>query len=405
MLMRVLALSPWWPFPADNGARMRIASLLRALALHHEIHLVAMSQEPITAEQQDMARQLCASVGEVRQREWVRQPFEQLVSLWKTEPASVRATWNPEFARLIQERVAALKPDIIMVCSLRAAPYALQIAGIPRILEELEITNILHDYQQAPSRRRLRAWLTWTKHQSFVRTLLREFDACTVVSENERTAARMIAPSRMPIEIIPNGTTIEPFASQPQQRPDTLIYPGALSYSANLDAMQYFIQSILPDIRAQRPAARLQITGKTTDEQRAALPSTDGVDLLGYVPDIRRAVAEAWCEVVPLRQGGGTRLKILEALSVGTPVIATSKGAEGLDLVDGRDLLIADTPADFVAASLRLLSDSNLRGALAAAGQAAVREHYDWRAIGARLAQLLESTAKRSEAPHESLAA
>jgi glycosyltransferase involved in cell wall biosynthesis len=402
--MRVLALSPWWPFPADNGARMRIASLLEALALHHEVHLVAMSQEPITAEQQAIARHICASANEVRQREWVRQPFEQLVSLWKTEPASVRATWNPAFAALAQERAITLKPDIILVCSLRAAPYALHIAGIPRILEELEITNLLYDYQQAPSHRRLRAWLTWTKHQSFVRTLLRGFHACTVVSENERNAVRMIAPSQMPIEIIPNGTAIEPFASPPHPRPDTLIYPGALSYSANLDAMQYFIQSILPDIRAKRPAVRLQITGKTTEEQRAALPSVDGVDLQGYVPDIRRAVAEAWCEVVPLRQGGGTRLKILEALSVGTPVIATSKGAEGLDLVHGRDLLIADSPADFAAASLRLLGDSALRTALATAGHTAVRDRYDWRAIGARLTQLIESTVKRSEAPHESLA-
>jgi glycosyltransferase involved in cell wall biosynthesis len=188
----------------------------------------------------------------------------------------------------------------------------------------------------------------------------------------------------------------------PEPEPDTLIYPGALSYDANLDAMRYFLREIFPRIRAARPGVRLRITGKTTPEQRAALPSTEGVELTGYVHDIRAAVAGAWAEVVPLRAGGGTRLKVLEALAIGTPVVSTSKGAEGLDLAAGEDLLIADTPEQFAQATLKLLGDPMLRERLAARGRATVQARYDWRTIAGQLTDLVEQVVvARGEREHE----
>jgi polysaccharide biosynthesis protein PslH len=387
--MRILAISSWWPFPADNGARMRIASLLETLAESHEVHLVALSQEPIDHKQIEMAQQYCASVAEARQRLWVPRRFEQFSSLWSSAPTSVRATYNPLFASLVQQRVQEIHPDVVVVFALAAAPYAAQVVGIPKILEELEITNILDQYLLAKPPQRLRSWLTWVKHRSYVQQTLASFDACSVVSEREQHFARQLVSPSMPVEVIPNGASFKPIACQPEVRPDTLIYPGALSYSANLDAMRYFLADIFPQIRAQRPAAQLQITGKVTEAQRLALPSLEGVDLTGYVADIRTAIADTYCEVVPLREGGGTRLKILEALALGTPVISTRKGAEGLDLADGQDYLLADTPSEFAQTTLELLNNPLLRAKLSAHGQQTVFRKYDWRMIGARLTALI----------------
>ncbi len=403
--MRILALSTWWPFPADNGSRLRIASLLEALTSRHEVHLVAMSQEMVNDEQLQVAHRLCASAYEVRERVWEPHRFEQIASLWHRETASARATYNLPFAKLVHERASAIQPDAILAFQLAVAPYAAQVDKIPRVLEELEITNIFDQYRNSPPHRRLRAWLTWSKHQAYVQRLLRSFDACTVVSERERVFARQIANQEMPIEVIPNGATLTPLTQPAIPSPNTLIYPGALSYSANLDAMRYFIGDILPRIRESRPETCLRITGKTTTAQLATLPSLDGVELTGYVADIRSAVAEAYCEVVPLREGGGTRLKILEALSLGTPVVSTSKGAEGLELIDGRDLLIADNPEAFAKATLQLLENPALRTMLAEQGRRIVQQRYDWRVIGEQLNNLIEQVAHSRERYHGSYVA
>ncbi len=387
--MRVLALSSWWFFPADNGARMRYSSLLHALAQQHEVHLIAFTQEAISTEQHMQARHAFASVLDIPQKMWIPQRFEQISSLWQKTPASVRSSFDPLADTLIQKKATELQPDIVIACANHMIPYARRIHGIRRAIDDLEITNILDAYRTASSGRRLRNWLTWTKLQAYVRDLLNSFNLCTVTSEREKHYVQRLAPPGLKLHVIPNGAVYEDIlpAIVPQQ--DTLIYPGALSFSANMDAMRYFLGDVFPYIRQQRPDVRLRITGKASVEQRSALPSVEGVEFTGYVPDIRAAVASAWAEVVPLREGGGTRLKILEALALGTPVVATSKGAEGLDLVPGRDLLIADTAQAFAEATLRILQDDQLRTELGQNGRRAVQQRYDWRMIGQHYSQLI----------------
>jgi glycosyltransferase involved in cell wall biosynthesis len=393
--MRVLAISSWWPEPADNGSRMRIAHLLRGLARDHEVHLVALAQTPVSEAQSRRMEQQCASARSTPQRTWVPRRADLITSLWLPEPASIRATRNPEFAALVRERAAAVRPDLVIAFQLTAAPYARLVGGVPRVLEELEVAYILEQYtRQSRGLRRLRSWLTWRKHRAYVAGLLRDFAACSVVSARELAYVRPLAPPEMPIAVIPNGADVEGCeGSWGAPDTDTLIYPGALSFDANYDAMAHFLGDSFPLIKAARPEVRLRITGKAELEQRASLPPAADVEFTGYVPDVRPLVARSWCEIVPLRKGGGTRLKILEALALGTPVVSTSKGAEGLNLEDGRHLLIADSPADFAATTLQLLSRPELRSQLSLAGRQAVRERYDWRVIGRQLNALVHDVA------------
>lgn len=393
--MRVLALSTWWPEPADNGSRMRISQLLRALAARHEVHLVAFTQGPAAGVQRDTLDSICASVRATPQPAWQPTRIERIAGLFQRDPAYYRAMWDRSFAALVLERAAAVQPDAVIAFAINVAPYVQLVPGVPRILEEIELAYLLEQFTRQPSRlRKLRFWLTWAKHRAYVRRLLDRFDACTVASPREEGLVRSVAGPGLTVAVTPNGADVagcETVRAIPA--PDTLIYPGALSYDANLDAMVHFVAAIMPRIVAARPATRLRITGRASPEQWASLPACANVERTGFVPDVRPLIAGASAEVVPLRKGSGTRLKVLEALALGTPVVSTTKGVEGLALRHGHELLVADTPSDFAAATLLLLEQPGLRAHLAATGRSVVRERYDWRVIGARFEQLVSAMA------------
>jgi glycosyltransferase involved in cell wall biosynthesis len=201
----------------------------------------------------------------------------------------------------------------------------------------------------------------------------------------------------MQLEVVPNGVDCE--HNRPglvETRPFSLVYNGALTYSANYDAMSYFLAVIYPLIKQQVPEVSLTITGSLTGVELSGLALDKSVHLSGYVDDIRIPVAEAAVCVVPLRQGGGTRLKILEAMALGTPVVATSKGAEGLDVTPSHDILIADEPAGFAAQVVHLLRSGILREQQSANARHLVEQRYDWNQIGRRFVSLVEDvTSKR----------
>jgi polysaccharide biosynthesis protein PslH len=388
--MRIVALSAWWPEPADNGARLRIARLLRALAERHEVHLVALAQAPVMSQQIARMEQVVRSAQAIPQRTWTPATASLIQSLWRSEPQSVRATYSPQFDAAARSCAARVHPDLVIAFTPHVAPYARRIANVPKVLEEIEVARLWEQYAQARSpRRRARHYLTWWKQQRYLQHMLRDFDACTVVSARERQLVQRCAPPRLPIVVLPNGADIADRVLASTPEPDTLIYPGALSYDANYDAMRYFVGAIWPLVRHERPRARLRITGHATAEQREAL-AADGVEFTGYVSDIRSLIAGTWAEVVPLRIGGGTRLKVLEALALGTPVVSTPKGVEGLELEPERHALVADDPVRFAHATIRLLADPSLRQRLAQSGQRIVRERYAWPTIGKELHRLIE---------------
>jgi glycosyltransferase involved in cell wall biosynthesis len=218
----------------------------------------------------------------------------------------------------------------------------------------------------------------------------RTADLCLATSERE---ARIIgASAARRIAIVPNGVatdTIHPVAGVPAARDaarPTLAFVGLLGYRPNADAVTHLVRDILPLIRAQRPDIHLQVIGDgaTADLLRLAGP---GVEFTGRVPDVRPFVSAAGAVVVPLRIGSGTRLKILEALALARPIVTTTIGAEGIDVVDGEHVLIADEPAAFAAAVVRVLRDEALARRLGENGRALVERSYDWSTVGSRLVE------------------
>jgi sugar transferase (PEP-CTERM/EpsH1 system associated) len=394
--MRILFLSRWFPYPPDNGSKIRVYNLLKHLAARHVVHLISFTSEPINDERWAAMRSFCQEVGTV-----LYQPFQPwsgraLAGFLDARPRSVVDTHSVEMSALVARTARDYSFDAVIASQIDMAPYTLLLPHSARVLEELELTTLYEQFARARSPQRwLRSGLTWWKLARYVRHMLRAFDLCTVVSQAEQEWVRRLAPPQARIEVVPNGVDLAHYGGYfgPPQ-PDTLIYSGALTFAANFDAVEFFLRDVFPKVKAARPGVKFSITGRLDGVPVHRLPRHQGTVFTGYLDDIRPAIARSWASVVPLRIGGGTRLKILEALALGTPVVATRKGAEGLELVPGRDALFADGPSEFAGATASLLADPDLRARLGRHGRRLVETHYDWHAIGRQFNEMLEGLMK-----------
>lgn len=396
--MKLLFISRWFPYPADNGSKIRIYNLIKCLASAYEVHLISFATAETGDHEVEKMRRYCRQVDVVRYQAYQPWRWKAIAGFFSPKPRSVVDTYHPEMERVIRQSAGAASFDMVVASQIDMAAYALCVPGVPRIFEEIELTTRYEQFsrQQQPLKR---AWsrMSWGKLSRYMAQLMNQFDGCTVVSEGERELLRQAALPYQAVKVIPNGVDTEAYSGKfGSPVADTLIYSGALTYQANFDAMDYFLREIFPLIQAQCPPVKLFITGRLDGVPVERLPQPEGVSFTGYLEDIRPTLAQSWASIVPLRLGGGTRLKVLEAMAMGTPVVATSKGAEGLDVVPGQDLLVADDPADFASAVLRLLQNPTLRQTLSHNGQQAVRNKYDWQMIGQQFREFLETAAATS---------
>lgn len=387
--MRILFLARWFPHPVDNGSKNRIFNLLKAISHEHEIALVAFATEPVTPVSVATMRTICTEVETVPYRGFQPNNLHARLGFFSPTPRSVIDTFSAQMLRTVEQVAARFQPDLVVASEIDMIPYARSVKNVGRVLEGLELA-VLHDayVNERRSGVRLRRRLTWWKLQHYLRRTLSAFDLVTVVSAREQALARGVF-SSPPVQVVPNGADLQALQRvQATPQPGTLIYSGALSFYANYDAVHYFLAEIFPLILERAPETRFFVTGSTKGVAIDQLPSCPNVEFTGYLDDIWSAVAGSWALVTPLRLGGGTRLKIIESLALGTPVVSTSKGAEGLDLRAGADLLVADDPHTFAEATLALLNDPAQRQQYSAQGRRTV-ERYDWASIGRKLNELL----------------
>jgi len=391
--MHVLFLSRWIPYPATNGSKLRIYNLLRVLAPRHEVTLLSFADRPDADYTAPALRALCRDIHVVPWTPFDPRSGHALRGLLSGTPRSLVDTFSPMMARRIETTLAEGRTSLVVASQIGTASYAQYFHDTPALFEEVELGVLYDRFKRAPTAgQRARYGLTWLKHRRYLYRLLPHFRACTVVSETERRLLATAVPNAPRIEVIPNAVDGAPGASVTARRdPNGLIFAGSLTYVANHDAMRWFLADVFPHICREWPTAHLTVTGDPGD---AALEPTPGVTLTGLLDDVRGAVASASVSVVPIRIGGGTRLKILESMALGTPVVATSKGAEGLDVVSGEHLLIADDPRQFADHVVRLLHDRALREGLAGRARELVVQRYDWAVVGPRFAALVENVGR-----------
>ncbi len=396
--MKILFCSRWFPYPPDNGSKIRIFNLIKQLSSRHEVYLVSFTSERLSDERVAAIRHYCQGLDVAYYKPFRPGRSKALLGFFSRRPRSVVDTYQIEMQRLVERVGRERSFDAIVASQSDMALYALALPNLPKIFEEVELTTLYERFvRERRPLKKLRNGLTWWKLSRYTAGLLRAFDGCTVVSETEREWVLQVSSGYGPIGIVLNGVDVAHHAIDfgfPEA--DTLVYSGALTYDANFDAVDFFLREVFPLIQIERPEVKLSITGKVDGVPIDRLPGHDGVIFTGYLDDIRPKVAQSWVNIVPLQIGGGTRLKILESLALGTPVVSTSKGAEGLDLIPGRDILIADEPADFATTVLRLLQDARLRETLSYNGRLAVKK-YDWQIIGQKFCDFVEKIAARKQ--------
>jgi len=392
--MKLLFLSGWYPYPANNGSKLRIYNLLQGLAKQHEVTLITFRDQMETLEPAMELQAICREVRVVPWRPFNPSSRRARFGYFSVKPRMIADLYSNEMADHIKQALSSQHFDLIVASQAGMAMYSHLFRGVPAILEELELGTFYDRYHLAHGWSRIRNGLTWMKHRSWLTSTLKDFRVCTVVSRHERQLAMKAIPTFHPFKVIPNCVQLDEYRDfQASPQANTLIFSGSFGYQPNYEAMCWFLREVFPLIQRQIPGVHLTITGNHGDR---ALPSHNNVTLTGYVDDVRPYITRSWASLAPIHYGGGTRLKILEAMALGIPVVATTKGAEGLDVRHNEHLLIADTPESYTAEVIHLLCEPGLRARLAKNAYNLMQQHYDWRMIIPEFVTLAEQVVQGS---------
>ena len=397
----LLFVSPWPPSPATFGAQRRVEGLMVSLARQHRVSCVALVNPEF-----DMAsaeRAIRAYADEVV---LVPSPPErglgkrllQLRSLASSSSFERRHFALRPLAQALDGVLRRRRYDVVSVESPHLIQHRVRQApagqALPRVLlDEHNIEFDLARQSRGASRgllRQLHHTVNWQKIRREEIAAWHAADGVAFTSQDDAARARAVLPS-VRAAVIPNAVDVEHFRPRRDlERPDasTVVFFGTLNYFPNQDAMLYFLREVWPVLERSHPRARLKVIGPQPTPEVLAYQGPR-VEVAGLVPDLRPHLAEAACVIAPLRVGGGTRFKILEAMAMGKAIVSTTVGAEGIGAVPGRDLLIADEPASFASAVGRVLDDPELATSMGRSGRSLVEARYSWRAAGDDLERFL----------------
>jgi glycosyltransferase involved in cell wall biosynthesis len=386
--MRILWVKPGGLWPLNTGGRLRSVHLIAELSRRHRVTVLT------THGPADDPQGLAAYLAACERVESVpytlpkvgTAPFALAVARsWMSRYPADLWRWRPARLRARVQGMLAEGPDLCVADFLVAMPNLPRAGFGPVLLFEHNVEHMiwkrLHKVETRPARRLLLA-IEARKMRRYEAWACTRAQLTVAVSEADRATLAADAPTAT-IRAIPTGVNISYFTPNGKpEAPTTLVFTGSMDWYPNEDAILHFIDAILPMIRREVPDVSLAVVGRNPTARVKASGAAAGVHVTGTVADVRPFMAEATVYVVPLRIGGGTRLKIFEALSMGKAVVATSVGAEGLPVVPGQHFLQADTPGEFAQAVVTLLKDPARRHALGAAGRRLVEERYSWAQVG-----------------------
>jgi glycosyltransferase involved in cell wall biosynthesis len=396
--LSILYVSQMPASPPRFGAQARVHGLMTELARRHDLTAVMLVDDEFDADECRSAMQAyCREVVLVpnpRGREGLAKRILQLRTLASTQSFERKRVTVPALQPALDKVLRSHRFDIVNLefpnlghYNLRQAPQG---ERPPRLV--VDSHEIAYDLARQFARtggstgRRLYAGVNWRKLRREELTTYRDADGVYLCSvEDERRLLDQIPGIRT--AVIPNAADVEYYQPRPTDPPPdgrTVVYFGLLSTAPNVDGVSYFMRDIWPRIAEVHPEARFKIIGGKPPPSLQALAGPR-VELTGFVPDLRPHLAEAAAVVVPLRLGGGTRLKIVEGMAMGKAIVSTTLGAEGIEASPERDILMADEAEDFAAAVNRLLADPGLAARIGRSARQLAVERYAWAAAARAL--------------------
>ncbi len=408
--MRVLFTLPRPLFPTDTGGKIRTLNIFSRLVRRMEIHAVALAEPGRDDQGAEEMRRLFAGFTPVHWRETRR-----FTPAFYAEFARIRMGRFPYFlgkyhhpgfeqaARELHHR----KPfDLILCDFLHSATAFVGSPLRPRALFQHNLEFRIrrqHWETEANPLKKLILKSEWSKARAIEEEVCRDFDHVIAVSEEDAADHRREFAIRR-VSAIPTGVDVDYFAPQPGPRiPGNIVFVGSFDWYPNEDGICWFLREIYPRIRAEQPACTATIVGRLpTDGMHRLATSLPGVEVTGAVPDVRPYLARAEVVVVPLRIGGGTRIKIFEAMAMHRPVVSTTLGAEGLTLRPGHEILLEDSAEEFARGVVELLREQPRAAALARAARDRVVHEFTWDAVARRMEEILRGIVDRDrETPQQ----
>jgi polysaccharide biosynthesis protein PslH len=390
--LRILVVGQRFPFPPRSGFETRFYHLVLQLARRYDVTLLTYLWDDQVGDVDGFGADARVEFVRWHAPSPVRRRARQLAAVASREAFAVRSVRSGEMQAAIDRLSARTRFDAVQVESV--LPLVFRFPPRARVvIDEHNIEYEVFERMRAVERslaRKLFYGVEQARVRRFEQSGWRRAAACVVTSEREEQIVRAAAPAT-PVAIVPNAVDLDRF--RPSGRDvdaGTIVFNGVLDYHPNVDAAAFLVEEVLPLVRERRPDVTLTIVGRGRPAvlERLRRP---GVDVTGEVADVRPYLERTAVEVVPVRMGGGTRLKVLEGLALEKPMVSTTLGCEGIDVRHGEHLLVADTAEAFASAVVRLLEDSDLAGRLGRAGRRLVGDHYSWDAAGERLAELYGS--------------
>ncbi len=412
--MKILWISHVIPYPPKSGVLLRAFHLLRSVAERHEVDLFAFIQEPWLrtffdsrdnglAQSHSALSEFCQDVTFVpierlqRRAGKMRTAFEALF-----EAEGYIANWlrSDEARAQLIARSECKHYDLVHLDTIALAGYRTLFPTVPATLNHHNIESEMLIRRAENQRNPIKRWYFGQEGRRLRRFEQRTspgFSKHIVCSDLDAARWHEIAPAA-DTAVVPNGVDCGYFCPQGlPQRPDSLIFVGTMSWYPNADAVLFLLRAIWPAIHKARPGATLDLVGANAPrEVRALAAKVPGVTLRGFVPDVRPLIDAAALYVCPIRDGGGTKLKILDACAMGKCVIAHPIACEGLALEAGKHVVLASTAEHTVAAILQLLDDPNTRRRIGEAARRRMLEQYSFDSIGAALSELLVQVEPRA---------
>jgi len=399
---RLLFVSHCLPYPPDSGVTIRTYNVLRQLGQKFDVTVLAYSRR----NHQPDARARAAARDALRgagiealepvpiasEHSRMRRVGDHLRSVIAGRAYTYYQYRSERFRRQLREVLTRGKPELVHLDSIDVHGALDDLPGLPSACTH-------HDIESHALRRRAEhassAVLRWyIGHQADLvarteRVLCPGFAANLVTSELDALRLRTIAPE-CSIALAPNGVDTAYFTPTSNGRPATgvVLFVGHTFFEPNRDAVEFFLADIWPRVRSRCRAASFHTIGRGSPTDRVRFAAHEGVTIHDYVPDVRPHFADADCVIVPIRFGGGTRIKILDAWAMGRAVVSTTVGCEGLSARDGENILVRDTPEDLADAVTEVIASPALREHLGCEGRRTVEQLYSWEIVGARIREL-----------------
>ncbi|MGA9355688.1 MAG: glycosyltransferase family 4 protein [Terriglobales bacterium] len=400
--MRILWVKADKLLPVENGGNIRTYHVLRYLAVRHELTFYSYySGEPDSGYERELQRQLPGSVAVCtgkRELAGLQRGLDYLKHLGDAAPYAVGRFAYDVVQRRLTSWFREERFDVAVCDFLDAAINFPEHLNIPSVLFQHNVESEIWRRHAETASNPIKKMMYGVEHRkmlAYEKSAVRTFQHVIAVSENDRSLmTRWVDADR--ITVVPTGVDLAEFApdsSNPTEPAPIISFVGAMDWEPNVDGVEYFCGEIWPSIRAEVPQARLRIVGRNP-VRRVEKWASDSIEVTGRVPSVVEHLRQSAVVIVPLRIGGGTRLKIYEAMAAAKAVVSTTIGAEGLDIHNGSDIVLADDPRAFSQAVVTLLRDPDQRRRYEqAAAQTAAR--HDWPAIGERFAEVLQDEAEK----------